>query len=280
MRPLLLLVFCALVSCVERGGEQQKSTNPYEAAQLLDIAESATYPEDLKEECFEYVLEEHVVEVNKIVFSDVADFSSVEPELNLHLFVEDVDSSCFIDAKNLERNGVDRNVVVEPAGDELIINTNDGQVIFEIKTFDKFGYEGEEFRYQGYNPSMGVHVVRKDVAEGFGYNLVYDSNNKVARVNGFPSFSSNGRYALTCRIDAENIVVGSVSIYSLWSNKAELQWEAYSDYSMLPIDAVWESDSTILLKLHDYPDENSYYKRKGEKVRYGRLVIDNITDSF
>lgn len=280
MRPLLLLVFCALVSCVERGGEQHKSTTPYEAAQLLGIAESSTYPEDLKEECLEYVLEEHVVEVNKIVFSDVADFSSVEPELNLHLFVEEVDSSCFFDAKNLERNGVDRNVVVEPAGDELIINTNDGQVIFEIKTFDKFGYEGEEFRYQGYNSSMGVHVVRKDVAEGFGYNLVYDSNNKVARVNGFPSFSSNGRYALTCRIDAENIVVGSVSIYSLWSNKAELQWEAYSDYSMLPIDAVWESDSTILLKLHDYPDENSYYKRKGERVRYGRLVIDNITDSF
>lgn len=282
MRPLLLLVFCALVSCVESENVKQKISTPKEEIPSIETLINKTSIEEKETQGHDSIpKEDYLYEgEKKIIFSIDAEYYYGDSEFNLLKFLTEIDSSEFFDAKGLEINGVDRDAIIEPVEGELIVNTKAGPVVYEIKTFDEFGYEGNEFWYQGFSSSLGVHIVREDVAEGFGYDLIFDTDKRVLRVNGFPCFSEDGKHVLTYRIEAENEVSGFVKLYGFLANDTQLLWEAWSDYSMLPIDAVWESDSTILLKLHDYPDENSYYKRKGEKVRYGRLVIDNITDSF
>lgn len=276
MRPVAVLICCAFISCVGCVNNQQKTLSPNGEALIIDTLESTIQTEETQVAVEDKLPEENSSpeEKTKVIFSKETDYFYEEPEFNLHKFIADVDSSLFLNAKRLERNGIDRKTIIEPVDGELVVSTQGGRVVYEIKTFDEYGYEGNEFRYQGYNSSLGVHVVREDVAEGFGYDLIFDSNNNVLSVNGFPCFSRDGRYVLTSRIEAENVVAGFVKIYELLDDEVELRWEAWSGYSMLPIDAVWESDSTIILKMNDYPNEDSYYKRKDERVHFGRLVID------
>jgi len=218
--------------------------------------------------------EREVIEGKKIVIvgSD-SDYYYENPDYNIKKFLSKIDSVKFYDFKQRLNNKMDTMSLIKSIDNILTVPTNGKAIVYVNKPFSKFGYEGEEYEYKGVFDSLNAHVISRHVAEGFGYDLILASSGKVINLSGFPYLSNKGKLILTCRVDAENIVCGFVKIYSTNPEKEGILWGGWSDYTLLPVEAVWESDTTVLLRAEEYKSESDYCEKSIANIIYGRLTI-------
>lgn len=276
MYKLFLLLALCIISCKEKSRNTEKDL--LEKQDIIEVVDSSKENEAMLKSSLDNVQiksEHDIVEDKKlIVLGGASDYYFENPNCNIIKFLNEIDSILFYNLKSKLGNDFDTISRVKPNGKVLAILTEGGYVNYKIKPFSDYGYEGEEYKYKGVYKSINAYVVSKRVAEGAGYDFIASSG-KTIGLNGFPYLSNNGKLIFTCRVDAENIVCGFVKIYDVNCKSKGILWEGWSDYSLLPIEAVWESDTTVLLKAKQYQSENDYYEQKLSRYIYGRLTIQN-----
>lgn len=156
---------------------------------------------------------------------------------------------------------------------KIILPTNYGSVILKIKSEEENPYDIERYEYMGFWNSINAYLLLRSKGEGYAYTIIYKRFDKDFTSSGHPYVSRDKNKCITCRVDAENIVIGTIEFFRFDQENKTPQWGGWSDYTLLPIEAVWESDSTALIKAEQYASENDYYEQKVNGYKYGRITI-------
>ncbi|MFV0346019.1 MAG: hypothetical protein ACK5IQ_07205 [Bacteroidales bacterium] len=188
---------------------------------------------------------------------------------------ENVDSIVYLHAKSRSTNALDTSAIIEIEDDVLSIPTDVGHISYKVKPHDEHGHEFEDYEHEGHYKSLDAHVVSFMHSGGFGFDLILISNGEVLCFFDFPHVSDNNQLIVTCRTDADNVALGTIKFYALSDRELKPLWGGWSDHTLLPMEAVWESDSTVLIKAEEYEAESDFHKGEDVDIIYGRLTMQH-----
>jgi len=273
---IFIILSVAITGCLEK--QTNKKIQSLKKNNSPEVIEKTAISESSKEQITEKKKnEENKLEAlnNIIQLNGAPNFYHEDTTYNLKKYWQKIDSTTFWNIKKAAVNNIDTSFLIQPINNILTIPTDIGNISYTTKPLNEYSYEHEEYNYTGYYKRFQAHVVSKSFAEGFGYDLILTSTGKKISLAGFPYLSNDNKLIVTCRIDEENMVLGTIQIYSSNPLKESIMWGGWSDYKLLPTEAVWESDNTILFMADHYPSEEDYFAERNVITTYGRLTIKN-----
>ncbi len=278
MKKIYIACGCVVVSCVsiccitskEDGSNVSKDTMvAREYEQLFnDTNQKVQSEEDEKT----IVRDNEQIKKCDLIHDSFHEDYYVDDKFNLVDYLEEIDSTIYIDKKKTySRLFVATDIYTKEDSNLIVLPTDYGNVEFEVESNNENPYDIERCRYLGFWNNIRAYLIEQSKGEGYGYRMILTRNKNDIVTDGYPYVSIDKTLCITRRIDAENEVLGTVEIQKL--DNLEIVWGGWSDYSLLPEDIVWESDSTILVKSEVYDTENDYYENKCKGYTYGRITL-------
>ncbi|MFV0483660.1 MAG: hypothetical protein ACK5MG_06160 [Bacteroidales bacterium] len=211
--------------------------------------------------------------IRKIHLGNISFSYYLDSCFHLKDYWEDIDNMTFIEYKSNSSNILDTSLLISSLNNILSIPTDLGHIIYEIKPAEIHAHKFEDYEHIGYYESLDAHVVSFQNSGRLGFDLILTSCGTVMCFYEFPYPSNDNKFIISFSTERDNATLSIIKFYLLGQDIPELLWAGWSDHSILPTEAVWESDSTVLIEAKEFSNRENFYENKEARIIYGRLTV-------